>query len=76
MDPDELERRLEFITDDVLAHYKDRIEKLEEAEEARATQTTEHRRHWLGTVLEVAVLLLVAVETVLTAIDVASKYAH
>lgn len=75
MEPDELERRFEFV-DDVLGHYKDRIEKLEEAAAAKAEQATEHRRHWLGTVLEVAVLLLVAVETVLTAIDVASKYAH
>lgn len=75
MEPDELERRFEFVLD-VLDHYKDRIDKLEEAAASRVEQTTEHRRHWLGTVLEVAVLLLVAVETVLTAIDVASKYAH
>lgn len=75
MEPDELERRFEFVLD-VLDHYKDRIDKLEEAATAKAEQTTEHRRHWLGTVLEVAVLLLVAVETVLTAIDVASKYAR
>lgn len=75
MEPDELERRFEFV-DDVLDHYKDRIEKLEEAATAKVAQTTERHRHWLGTVLEIAVLLLVAVETVLTALDVASKHAH